>query len=325
MHARTSHGADTTAAEVLAGRDLSGLIVLVTGASSGLGFESARAFAAQGASVTLAARNAARTKAAARTISELTGNPRVDCLEVDLASLAKVGAAARHFAERHERLDVLVNNAAVMASPLLRSEDGHELQFAVCHLGHFLLTCLLVPQLRAASAARVVNVSSNGHKNSPVLFDDPDFRRRSYDKWIAYGQAKTANVLFSVELTRRLARIGITANAVHPGAIASTGLGRHLSPEDMQNLMAALGGSSAVRFKSVEAGAATIVWAAVAEELAGRGGLYLEDCSVGERNDDPAQFMIGYSSHAVDPAAAKRLWALSEDLVAEAFDWRHSS
>jgi len=319
--AKHEPGATTTADEILAGRDLRGTHALVTGASGGIGLETARALAAHGAAVTLAARDAAKLQRAAREIAERTGNREIDCLEVDLASLASVRAAAARHAGAHERIDVLVNNAGVMASPLAYSADGHEMQFAVCHLGHFLFTCLLVPLLERGAPARVVNLSSGGHKLGGVDFDDPDFRARPYDKWASYGQAKTANILFSVELTRRLAARGITANAVHPGAIAETELGRHLGPEDLKAMLGRAKHGPRLVFKSVGAGAATSVWAAVAPELAGRGGLYLEDCHVAAVNDDADNGENGYRSYAADPVAARRLWELSERLVGERFAW----
>ena len=321
MSTPDTFGATTTTDDVLAGKDLRGTRALVTGASGGIGLETARALAAHGAAVTLAARDAAKLESAARDIAARTGNADVDWLPLDLASFASVREAVQGYAARHDRLNLLVNNAGVMASPLMHSADGHEMQFAVCHLGHFLLTGLLVPLLERGAPARVVNLSSGGHKLGEVDFDDPDFRARPYDKWVAYGQAKTANILFSVELTRRLAGCGITANAVHPGAIGTTDLGRYLEPADFAELMRRTKFSERIPFKSMEAGAATSVWAAVAPELAGRGGLYLEDCHVAAVSDDLDNGQDGYRRYATDPAAARRLWALSEQLVGERFTW----
>ena len=314
-------GAATTTDDVLSGTDLRGTRVLVTGASGGIGLETARALAAHGAAVTLAARDETKLESAARDIASRTGNADVDWLQLDLASFASVREAVRTYAARHDRLGVLVNNAGVMASPLMRSADGHEMQFAVCHLGHFLLTCLLVPLLERGAPARVVNLSSGGHKLGGVDFDDPDFRARPYDKWVAYGQAKTANILFSVELTRRLSGCGITSNAVHPGAIGTTDLARYLEPTDFAEMMRRTKFSDRIPFKSMEAGAATSVWAATAPELAGRGGLYLEDCRVAAVSDDLDNGQDGYRSYASDPAAARRLWVLSEQAVGERFTW----
>jgi NAD(P)-dependent dehydrogenase (short-subunit alcohol dehydrogenase family) len=202
-----------------------------------------------------------------------------------------------------------------MACPEARTRDGFELQFGTNHLGHFLLTNLLVPALLRGAAARIVSVSSRGHQQSPVRFDDLAFEREPYDKWAAYGQSKTANVLFAVELERRLGGRGVHANAVHPGVIP-TDLARHMVPEDFEHVRRRSGG--AMTLKTVEAGAATSVYAATAPELAGRGGLYLEDCHVAGVNDDP-EAREGVRSYALDPAAAARLWTVSEELVGQSF------
>jgi NAD(P)-dependent dehydrogenase (short-subunit alcohol dehydrogenase family) len=313
--------ATTTTDEVLQGLDLAGTRALVTGAATGLGRETARALAAHGAAVTLAGRDDPRLRGVARELIEATGNPALDTLELDLASLDSVRAAAQQFRTMHQSLDLLINNAGVMACPLARSAEGHEMQFAACHLGHFLFTCLLAPWLIASAPARIVNLSSAGHRLSPVHFEDIDYRSRPYEKWEAYGQAKTANVLFSVALQRRLGAFGITANAVHPGAIAETRLGRHLTRDDLAQLLARTGRSEGLKYKSVQAGAATTVWAAVTPQLAARGGLYLEDCAIGVLNDDPGFGGGGYRSYATDAQAAERLWSVSEQLVGERFAW----
>lgn len=310
-----------TADEAVQGLDLSGFRVIVTGAAAGLGRESARVLASRGAAVTLAGRGLERMQAVAREISAETGNARIDALDLDLASLASVRAAAARYADTHEGLTTLINNAGVMACPLARSAEGHEMQFAACHLGHFLFTCLLVPMLLDGAPARVVNLSSAGHKISPVHFDDVDYLDRPYDKWGAYGQAKTANVLFSVGLQRRLGAMGVTANAVHPGAIATTELGRHLSREDYAMLAqqsSPAGGNFA--FKSLQHGAATQVWAATSPLFAAQGGLYLENCAIGEPNAEGLG-EGGYRPWARDPEAAERLWTLSEQMVGQRFDW----
>lgn len=312
-----SFGAQTTTDEVLLGVDLSGMRVIVTGASSGLGQETARALASRGAAVTLAARNVAKAEAVAQEIADSTGNMKVDVAEVELSVPASVRAFARSWLAGHDRLDLLINNAGVMACPLMRTAEGWEMQFATNHLGHFLLTCLLAPALKASGAARVVNLSSAGHRFSDVDFDDIHFQRRPYDKWVAYGQSKTANVLFSVELNRRLAPAGVTANAVHPGGIM-TELGRHLTPEDIAALQARVGTSpGGFQFKSIPAGAATSVWAATSADLEGRGGLYLEDCHIARPATEGAS--DGVNAYALDPERAKRLWAVSEETLGEAF------
>lgn len=314
-------GRHTTAEELLEGLDLSGMRVLVTGAAAGLGRETARVLAARGAAVTVAGRGEARMQALAAELAALTANPRIDAIELDLASLASVRAAAERYRAKHPAFTTLINNAGVMACPLERSAEGHEMQFAACHLGHFLFTCLLVPALLDAAPARVVNLSSAGHKLSPVVFEDIDYRTRPYDKWQAYGQAKTANVLFSVALQQRLGHRGISVNAVHPGAIRETSLGRHLQREDYLLLAQRSGSDRGYDFKSLGAGAATTVWAATAPQFAAQGGLYLEDCRVGVPNEDPVAGEGGYRPWARDTQAAEQLWRVSEEMVGQRFGW----
>jgi NAD(P)-dependent dehydrogenase (short-subunit alcohol dehydrogenase family) len=308
-------GANTTADEALEGIDLRGKLVLITGGSSGLGQESARALAAKGAHVVLTARDAAKGRGVVAGIVASTGNRDVELEELELDSLASVRAFAQRFLAKHDRLDVLLNNAGVMACPLGHTKDGFELQFGTNHLGHFLLTCLLAPALKKAAPSRVVSLSSRGHQVAPVDFDDPNFERREYQKWASYGQSKTANVLFAVGLERRLGPAGVHAYALHPGAIM-TELGRHLVPEDIEILRNRFPPGTTLAFKTVEAGAATSVFAATAPELEGRGGIYLEDCHVAGVNDEPNS-IDGVRSYAIDPKNAERLWELSERLVGQ--------
>ena len=307
-----SLGFETTTDDVLAGVDLNGRTALVTGASSGIGLEAARALAAVGAAVVLAARNAEKGNTALTAIRERVPDAAVELGSLDLTSLANVRAFAEAFLSSHDRLDLLINNAGVMASPFGRTNDGFELQFGTNHLGHFLLTGLLVPTLLASAPARIVNLSSAGHHGSDIVWDDIHFERRPYDKWDAYGQSKTANILFSVELERRLGPRGVHAYAVHPGMIA-TELGRHLVPEDLQTLRKRADDQGRVLpgFKPVEAGAATTVWAATAAELDGRGGVYLEDCHISEQ----------HAPWALDAESAKRLWTVSEQMVGQTFSF----
>lgn len=314
MRNAATFGAATTTNEVLDGIDLGGRVALVTGGSSGLGRETARALAAHGAEVILTARDLPKGEAVAAAIRSETGNDRVAVTALELGSLASIRAFAERVLAEHPRLDLLINNAGVMACPFAKTSDGFELQFGSNHLGHFLATGLLVPALRRGTAGRVVCLSSRGHHISPVVFDDVHFERRPYDKWLSYGQAKTANVLFAVGLERRLGASGIHALAVHPGAIV-TELGRHLQQEDLVFLQAR---SRGMQFKSVEQGAATSVFAATAPELAGRGGLYLEDCHVAAIDDAP-DALEGVKSYALDPEDAERLWELSERLVGTRF------
>ncbi len=313
---RSGFGPDTTTDEVLDGLDLSGQLAVVTGGSGGLGAETARALASAGARVVLTARDAAKGEAAARQIRESTGNPGVEVEDLELDSLASIRAFAERFLARHDALQLLVNNAGVMACPFAKTHDGFELQFGTNHLGHFLLTGLLAPALLRGAPARIVSVSSRGHQQSPVVFDDIAFERRPYDKWEAYGQSKTANVLFAVELERRLGERGVHAYAIHPGVIA-TDLARHMEPEDFEHVRRRSPGGR-MQLKTVEAGAATSVYAATAPELDGRGGLYLEDGHVAEI-DEAESARQGVRSYAVDPEVARRLWSISEEMVGQTF------
>jgi NAD(P)-dependent dehydrogenase (short-subunit alcohol dehydrogenase family) len=311
---RDGFGHDSTTDEVIQGIDLADKLALVTGGSGGLGAETARALASSGARVVVTARNVAKAEEVVRGIRAATGNAAVEVDELELGSLASVRAFAERFLARHDALHVLVNNAGVMACPYARTSDGFEMQFGTNHLGHFLLTGLIAPALLRGAPARIVSVSSRGHQMSPVVFDDIHFERRPYEKWSAYGQSKTANVLLAAELERRLAARGVHANALHPGVIF-TDLARHLVPEDLEFLKKRAPGG-AMRTKSVAAGAATAVWAATAPELEGRGGLYLEDCGVAEVNDAEGA-TGGVRSYALDPAAAERLWKVSEEMVGQ--------
>jgi len=304
-------GFETTTDEVIDGVDLTGKLAVITGASTGIGVETARALTAAGATVVLAARNTARTDEAAASIRARVPGAQVEVGMLDLASLESVRQFAAWYLDTHDELNVLVNNAGVMYTPLERTAEGFEMQFGTNHVGHFLLTCLLVPALLAGAPARVVNLSSGGHVGSDIVWDDPNFERRDYDKFAAYGQSKTANILFSVELDRRLGPRGVHAYAVHPGMI-STELGRYMTRDDMTALMerAKRGPSGGMPSrKTLEQGAATTVWAATAPGLESRGGTYLADCRVTEE----------HAPWARDPESAARLWALSESLVGQQF------
>ena len=308
-------GARSTALDVVQGIRLQGRRAIVTGGASGLGLETSRALAAAGAQVTLAVRNRAQGEAAATAIRAAQPDALVQVAALDLADLASVQRFAADWA--NAPLHILVNNAAIMACPLARSAQGWESQFAVNHLGHFALTSALLPALMAGAPSRLVALSSTGHKLGGVVFEDIHFERRPYHKWLAYGQAKSANALMALGLHLRHAADGITANAVHPGGIM-TGLQKYLPHEEM----AALGwlkpdGQPLDIFKSPAQGAATSVWAATAPALAGRGGLYLEDCGIGL--PQPASNRVsGFSAHVADPEGAQRLWAVSEALLAQA-------
>ncbi len=303
----TPFGAESTAAEVIAGIDLAGRRAVVTGASSGIGTETARALASAGAEVTLAVRDTEAGERVAGEIRSSTGSS----VSVAPLELADRDSVAAFVAAWEGPLHVLVNNAGIMATPEMRSPEGWELQFATNHLGHFGLTCGLRPALAAAGNARVISVSSAGHRFSPVVFDDINFERRPYDAWAAYGQAKTANILFAVGITAHWAADGITANALHPGGIA-TNLGRHLTDETLGQMISTSGSDPNFRWKSVEQGAATSVLLASSPQLEGVSGRYFEDCN----EAGPAEGRSGVATYALDPEAAERLWEVSEELLA---------
>lgn len=312
----TEFGHSTTTNEVISGIRLDGKTAVITGGSAGLGVESGRVLAGAGASVVMVGRDAEKLATAVASIKDEFPAADVSTALMDLADLSSVRAAAQGLRETHSHIHILLNNAGVMACPQAATNDGFELQFGTNHLGHFLFTCLLLPSLLAAAPARIVNLSSAGHKMGDIQFDDPNFEHSEYDKWQAYGQSKTANALFSVALNERLSARGVTANAVHPGVIM-TELGRHLQPADIELLQARSGDAEMV-FKSVAAGAATSVWACTSPDLEGQGGLYLEDCHIAEpvHEGNPTG---GVAAYAQDKAAAARLWTLSENLVGESF------
>ena len=301
---------ESTAADVVAGIDLTGRRVIVTGGASGIGIETARALAGAGAEVTLAVRNAEAGERTAEDIIATTNNKQVLVAPLDLADQASV---ARFTASWDGPLDVLVNNAGVMACPLARTPEGWELQFATNHLGHFALANGLHRALAQAGKARIVSVSSSGHLRSPVVFEDIHFRQREYDPWLAYGQSKTANILFAVEATKRWAGDGITVNALMPGGIR-TNLQRYVTDEELNRLRAQISSSEDVRWKTPEQGAATSVLVATSPLLEGIGGRYFEDCNEASLNQPGSR--RGVAAYALDPDAAARLWQVSLDTLA---------
>lgn len=304
----TPFDATSTAAEVIADVDLRGARAIVTGAASGIGIETARALASAGATVTLAVRN---TAAGEKVAADIGGSTTVAPL--DLSDPASVTAFVRAW---HGPLHILVNNAGVMAIQDLQiSASGHEMQFATNHLGHFALATGLHAALAAADGARVVSVSSSGHLRSPVIFDDIDYRFREYDPFSAYGQSKTANVLFAVGVTQRWARDGITANALMPGGIM-TALQRHLG-KDFQDGADERFRRAGSRVKTPEQGAATSVLLAASPHVAGVSGRYFEDCREAAVVDHRDEFGItGVAPYALDEDNAERLWDLSLRLTA---------
>jgi NAD(P)-dependent dehydrogenase (short-subunit alcohol dehydrogenase family) len=299
----TRFGAQSTAAEVIEGIDLTGRRAAVTGGASGIGVETARALADANAEVTLAVRNLEAGERIAADITSSTGNTRVLVAPLELADRASIAAFVAGWSGP---LHLLVNNAGVMRLPDLQlSLDRWEMQFATNHLGHFALALGLHDALAAAGNARIVSLSSRGHHNSAVIFDDINFTNRPYDPGLAYGQSKTANVLFAVEAARRWAEDGITANAVHPGAILATNLSRHMDPDVLAGVVAS------GMYKTIEQGAATSVLVATAPELEGVGGRYFEDCNEAVLVDASPSAMSGVAAYALDPAAAARLWQVS--------------
>jgi NAD(P)-dependent dehydrogenase (short-subunit alcohol dehydrogenase family) len=304
-------GFATTVDEVIDGVDLSGKTAVVTGASSGLGMQTAATLASAGAEVVAAVRDPDGFRASAgwADLGELT--TRIEAIPLNLARLDSVRAAGEAIASTFPTVDLLINNAGVMFTPPTTTADGFELQFGVNHLGHYLLTTLLLPRLRGAAAAsgdaRVVTLSSEAHRRWGIDLGDINFERRGYDTFLAYGQAKSANILMTVELHRRFGADGITALAVHPGTCA-TNLGRYMDRATAKKLFAMSTETFAPKnMKSVAQAAATAVWAATSPSLAGRGGSYLADCQIAEA-----------APEATDPATAERLWLLSLQWVTAA-------
>ena len=298
----TPFGAESAAAEVLDGIDLSEKRMIVTGASSGIGVETARALAGAGAEVTLAVRDTDAGERTAAGITRTTGNSRLHVAPLDLADQ---GSVAAFVASWEGPLHVLVNNAGIMMLPeLTLSPEGWEMQFATNHVGHFALALGLHDALAAADGARIVSVSSSGHGASPVVFEDIDFERRGYDSSLAYGQSKTANALFAVGVTRRWASEGILSNSLMPGGIW-TNLQRHWDPEELARIKNSEVGRAA---KTPEQGAATSVLLAASPLVEGVGGLYFEDCNEAEVVPAIIDGVHGVRDYALDPAAADRLW-----------------
>ncbi|MEU8391185.1 SDR family NAD(P)-dependent oxidoreductase [Micromonospora sp. NPDC048842] len=301
----TSFAHHSTAMDVIRGVDLVGRRAIVTGGSSGIGVETARALASAGAEVTLAVRNPDAGQQAADDITATTGNDSVLVAPLDLADQ---GSVADFVANWDGPLHILVNNAGIMAAPLSRTPQGWEMQFATNHLGHFALATGLRPALAAGDGARIVSVSSAAHLRSPVVFEDIQYDKREYEPWQAYGQSKTANVLFAVEATRRWADDGILTNSLMPGAIR-TNLQRYVSEEELDRLRA----GNAAAWKTVEQGAATSVLVAASPLLDGVGGRYFEDCQEAAPNQPGGR--TGVAAYALDPEAAERLWKVSTELL----------
>jgi NAD(P)-dependent dehydrogenase (short-subunit alcohol dehydrogenase family) len=310
-------GATSTADEVLAGFDLSGKRVLVTGVSAGLGIETARALAAHGAGVVGTARDLAKGERATSGVrTAAAGGGSFELIELDLASLDSVRAAADSLVADGRPFDIVIANAGVMAPPFGRTAEGFETQFGTNHLGHFVLVNRIASLI--ADEGRLVNVSSAGHRIADIDLDDPNFERTEYDPWVAYGRSKTASILFGVEFDRRHRDRGVRACAVMPGTVR-TELGRHMTQAQEEALVASINAANAaaglppLAFKTIPQGAATSVWAAIVAASDLVGGRYCEDCHVAEIAGG------GVERYALDAERAKLLWATSQELVGERF------
>lgn len=316
----TGFDASTTAEEVISGLSLDGKVAIVTGGHSGLGLETTRALSSAGAKVLVGSRDVRRASAAVAALQN------VEVAHLDLSSPASIDRFAETFVSANSALDILINNAGIMAAPLTRDSRGYESQFAINHLGHFQLTVRLLPALRRAKGARVIAVSSHGHRFSGVDLEDPNFNARKYDKWVAYGQSKSANSLFAIELDKRGLLHGIRAFAVHPGRIVETDLLRNLSREEIR--AAGIHEENTVRRvtaagdvgKTIPQGAATTIWAATSPLLADRGGVYCENCDIAEIVPDDSKLQGGVRRWAIDSNVASGLWELSERLTR--VNWR---
>ena len=303
------------APDVVKGIDLKGKTAIVTGGSSGIGVETVRALASAGARVIMPVRSRKAGEDAATELRKSTGNSAIEVADMDLADWPSVRKFADAFVATGSPLHILVNNAGIMATPERRIIGHFESQFGTNHLGHMLLASHLAPAL--LKGARVVALTSIGHRRSPIKFDDPNFEKTPYEKWEAYGQSKTANSLFAVELNRRLEGKGLNAYAVHPGGIM-TNLQRDMSKEEIR----AFGwvddnGKLNDRFKTVAGGASTSVWCATSPLLAAGGGVYCEDCNIATAVPANDQSFAGVRLWAIDPDAAKKLWAMSEKFLGE--------
>jgi len=317
--------AASTAADVIHGIDLTGRIAIVTGGYSGIGVETVRVLANAGATVIVPTRNEAKATKALAGIS----NTRIE--PMDLTDPASIDAFVSRFIATGQPLHMLINSAGIMATPFERDARGYEIQFATNHLGHFQLTVGLLPALQRAQGARVVSVSSWGHRYSPVVFDDISFEQREYNPWLSYGQSKTANILFAVELDARYQADGIRAFAVHPGLIVDTGLGKYMSREDLKSAGVIDEDGKPIidpsrNLKNVPQGAATSVWCAVSPQLNGMGGVYAENADISPirqeevptSNDASVRLRKGANGvlpYAIDSDNARRLWEVSQSMV----------
>lgn len=309
-------GHGTTAQEIVENHDLSGKNFIVTGGYSGLGIESVKALVSKGAHVTVPARNRPKAEAALAEISST-----IEIADMDLGDIASVRKFATEYADTSRKLHGLINNAGIMACPQSRIGKDWEMQFATCHLGHFELTKGLEKNLKQTQGARVVALSSAAHIMSDVHWDDPHFNTHEYDKWQAYGQAKSANALFALGLDQKWQGDSVRAFSVHPGGIF-TPLQRHLPDAEMvalgwKNADGSIPEAVQKMFKSPEQGGATALWCALAPELDGMGGVYCEDCDIAQLADENSQRFQHAREWICDPSKADRLWEMSEAMLAD--------
>ncbi|PWV56330.1 SDR family NAD(P)-dependent oxidoreductase [Chitinophaga sp. S165] len=322
---RSGFNATSTVHDVIKGINLSGKTVIVTGGYAGIGLETVKTLAAAGAKVVVPARDIKKA------ISNLEGVNNITIEAMDLMDPASINAFAEKFLATHDKLEILINNAGIMWVPLQRDQRGYESQLATNHLGHFQLTAKLWPALKKANGARVVNVSSFGHQMAPFNFDDPNFTNREYETLQGYGQSKTANNLFAVELDHRGKTSGVRAFSLHPGSVLGTDLGR-VAPMALFQQMGTHDENGdiypevAAKLKNTDQGAATSVWVATSPLLNGIGGVYCEDADVAEldegnivHNYDEPSSLRGVKPYAVDAESARKLWALSEEMISLSF------
>lgn len=316
---QSGYGPLTTAKEIVANCDLTGKIAVVTGGYSGIGLETTRALADAGATVIVPARTPEKARVS------LEGIPNVELEELELMNPDSIDNFAKRFLSTSKPLHILINSAGVMASPLRRDARGYESQFSANHLGHFQLTSRLCPALKKARGARVIAVSSRGHRLGGIDFDDPNFEHREYDKWKAYAQSKSANILFALELDKRGRSYDIQAFSVHPGLVPYTNLGRDLTEAELgpkpiiDERGQIVSNENNAQFKTVEQGAATSVWCATSNQLNGMGGVYCEDCDISTAESADSLSPTGVRPWAIDPELARRLWDLSERLTGVEF------
>lgn len=321
MPVKSGFNASSTTHDVIKGINLTGKTIIVTGGYAGIGLETVKAFIAVGAKVIVPARDINKAT------NNLKGIPNVTVEAMDLMDPASIDAFAEKFLAEHGALHILVNNAGIMWVPLLRDQRGYESQLATNHLGHFQLTAKLWPALKKAKGARVINVSSFGHQMAPFNFDDPNFLNREYETLQGYGQSKTANNLFAVELDHRGKTFGVRAFSLHPGSVNGTDLGR-VAPMRLFQQMGTHDANGnifpevAATLKTVEQGAATSVWCATSSQLNGIGGVYCENADIAELDEgniehnysDPSS-LRGVKPYAVNASAAQKLWTLSEEMT----------